>query len=134
ISLFLTQLIGRHHVIFSYNEKSHYLIKDLRQGQERVIVVDEKIPPESQSILDSWKVMTLKEETPSDVIFKKCSLHKAKSITLFHEKDRDSLYVLMKLEEYIKSKPKSWSLNKVLVHIEDARYKKELKAFLEHVE
>src|SRR5699024_10740579 len=38
ISLFIAQSIGRHHVVFSYNEKSQYLIQDLCANNERVIV------------------------------------------------------------------------------------------------
>src|SRR5699024_9170060 len=47
ISLFIAQSIGRHHVVFSYNEKSQYLILDLCANNERVIVVDEKFTPET---------------------------------------------------------------------------------------
>src|SRR5699024_1653019 len=52
VSLFIAQSIGKHHIIFSYNEKSHYLIQDLCANNERVIVVDEKFTPETQSMLE----------------------------------------------------------------------------------
>src|SRR5699024_404980 len=51
IALFIAQTFGNHHIIFSYNEKSHYLIQDLRAKKERVIVVDGKFTPETQNML-----------------------------------------------------------------------------------
>src|SRR5699024_6441733 len=57
ITLFMAQTFGNHHVIFSYNEKSHLLIHDLVQQKERVIVVDEQFSPERQNMLEDMKVI-----------------------------------------------------------------------------
>src|SRR5690625_6739324 len=65
ISLFIAQTIGKHHIIFSYNEKSHYLIQDLCANNERVIVVDEKFTPEIQNMLEAMKVIVIQSDRKS---------------------------------------------------------------------
>src|SRR5699024_11270395 len=57
ISLFIAQSIGRHHVVFSYNEKSQYLIQDLCVNNERVIVVDDKLTPETHNMIKEITVI-----------------------------------------------------------------------------
>src|SRR5699024_1284049 len=56
ILLYLTQALGKHHIVFSYNEKSQALIEDLRKHRERVIVVDETFSPETQNMLEGMNV------------------------------------------------------------------------------
>ena len=134
ISLFIAQSIGKHHIIFSYNEKSHYLIQDLCANNERVIVVDEKFTPETQSMLEEMKVIVIQSSIDDEDVFRICGVKKAASISLFHEKDQESLHTLMQLERYAQQKHISFTLNKLMIHIEESRYKAELIAFLEKVE
>src|SRR5699024_1773039 len=134
ISLFLAQLIGKHHIIFSYNENSHYLIQDLRANNERVIVVDEKFSPETQNMLEDMKVIVIQATIHDEDIFRICGAKKAESISLFHEKDQESLYILMSLEEFAQKERIQLTFKKLLIHIEDSRYKSELISFLEKVE
>src|SRR5690625_2092420 len=134
ISLFIAQSIGKHHIIFSYNEKSHYLIQDLRANNERVIVVDDTFTPETQNMLEQMKVIVIQASINDEDIFQMCGAEKAESISLFHEKDQDSLYVLMNLEKYARHKNIQLTFTKLLIHIEDNRFKTELISFLEKVE
>src|SRR5699024_8749186 len=100
MSLFIAQSIGRHHVVFSYNEKSQYLIQDLCANNERVIVVDEKFTPETQNMLEEMKVIVIQASLNDENIFRISGAKKAVSISLFHENDQDSLYTLMNLEKF----------------------------------
>lgn len=134
ISLFLAQTFGNHHVIFHYNEKSHCLIQDLRNNQERVIVVDEKFSSETENMLEEMNVLIIQSDMTDENAFRASGVKKAVSVSLFHEKDKDSLYLLMKLEEYAKKQKSQLSLQKALVHIEENRYKDELISFLRNVE
>ena len=134
ISLFIAQLIGKHHIIFSYNEKSHYLIQSLCENNERVIVVDEKFTPETQNMLEEMKVIVIQSSIDDEDVFRICGAKKATSISLFHEKDQESLHTLMQLERYAQQKHISLTLKKLMIHIEESRYKTELIAFLEKVE
>src|SRR5699024_7224170 len=81
--LFISQSIGRHHVVFSYNEKSQYLIQDLCANNERVIVVDEKFTPETQNMLDEMKVIVIQASLNDENIFRISGAKKAVSISLF---------------------------------------------------
>jgi|SRR5690625_2415447 len=134
ISLFIAQSIGKHHIIFGYNSKSHYLIQDLCAHNERVIVVDDKFTPETQNMLEEMKVIVIQAPINDEDIFRVCSAKKAESISLFHENDQESLYVLMNLEKFSQNKNIKLSFVKLLIHIEDNRYKTELISFLEKVE
>src|SRR5699024_9705820 len=134
ISLFIAQSIGRHHVVFSYNEKSQYLIQDLCANNERVIVVDEKFTPETQNMLDEMKVIVIQASLNDENIFRISGAKKAVSISLFHENDQDSLYTLMNLKKISQKDNIQFTLKKLLIHIEDNRYKTELISFLEKVE
>src|SRR5699024_6927479 len=134
ISLFVAQSIGKHHIIFSYNEKSHYLIQDLCANNERVIVVDEKFTPETQNMLEEMKVIVIQASLNEENIFRICGAKKASSISFFHEKDQDSLYLLMNLEKFSQKEKIQFTFKKLLIHIEDNRYKTELISFLEKVE
>lgn len=134
ISLFIAQSIGKHHIIFSYNEKSQYLIQDLCANNERVIVVDEKFTPETQNMLEEMKVIVIQASLNDENIFRISGAKKAASITLFHEKDQDSLYTLMNLEKFSQKENIQLTFKKLLIHIEDNRYKTELISFLKKVE
>ena len=134
ISLFIAQTIGKHHIIFSYNEKSHYLIQDLCANNQRVIVVDEKFTPETQNMLEEMKVIVIQASLNDETIFRTCGAKKAASISLFHQNDQKSLNVLMRLEDFARTKKIQLSLKKLLIHIEDNRYKKELISFLDKVD
>src|SRR5699024_2050722 len=63
-----------------------------------------------------------------------CGVKKAKSISLFHPGDRESLFVLMNLEKYARQKKLTLNMDKVIIELEDNRYKMELLSFLEKVE
>jgi len=134
ISLFIAQTIGKHHIIFSYNEKSHYLIQDLCANNERVIVVDEKFTPEIQNMLEAMKVIVIQSPINDENIFRVCGAKKAQSISLFHPKDQDSLYILMNLEKFSRNKKIKLTFKRLIIHIEDNHYKIELLSFLEKVE
>lgn len=134
ISLFIAQTIGKHHIIFSYNEKSHYLIQDLCANNERVIVVDKKFTPETQNMLEEMKVIVIQSPINDEDIFRVCGAKKAQSISLFHPKDQESLYTLMNLEKFSRYKKVQLRFNRLIIHIEDNHYKVELLSFLEKVE
>src|SRR5699024_3352607 len=121
-------------IIFGYNEKSHYLIQDLCANNQRVIVVDEKFNPETQNMLEEMKVIVIQASSDDETVFRQCGAKKAASISLFHQHDQESLNVLMRLEKFARARDIQFSFNKVLIHIEDNRYKTELKSFLEKVE
>src|SRR5699024_5784533 len=104
IFLFIAQTVGKHHIIFSYNEKSHYLIQDLCANNERVIVVDEKFTPETQNMLEDMKVIVIQAPINDENIFQMCGAKKAESISLFHPEDQESLYTLMNLEQFSRNK------------------------------
>src|SRR5699024_4263357 len=125
ISLFIAQIIGKHHIVFSYNEKSHYLIQDLCANKERVIVVDEKFTSETQNMLEEMKVIVIQSSIDDEDVFRICGAKKAASISLFHNKDQESLHTLMQLERHAKQKQFSLTLKKLLIHIEESRYKTE---------
>lgn len=133
IALFMAQTVGKHHIIFSYNEKSRYLIEDLRRKGERVIVVDEMFSTDTENMLNTMDVITIQAQTHDETIFKETGARKAKSISLFHEKDQDSLYVLMNLEKYARREKVKLALDKLIIHLEDNRYQTELMDFLENV-
>src|SRR5699024_5969233 len=67
-------------------------------------------------------------------VFRISGAKKAVSISLFHENDQDSLYTLMNLEKFSQKENIQYTFKKLLIHIEDNRYKKELISFLEKVE
>lgn len=134
ISLFLAQSIGKHHIIFGYNKKSHYLIQDLCKEKERVIVIDEKFTPETHNMLEGMKVIVIQAPTTDEDIFQVCGARRAESISLFHERDQDSLYILMNLERFSRNKNIQLQLKKIIIHIEDERYKRDLSSFLKKVE
>jgi len=134
IFLFIAQTVGKHHIIFSYNEKSHYLIQDLCANNERVIVVDEKFTPETQNMLEDMKVIVIQAPINDENIFQMCGAKKAESISLFHPEDQESLYTLMNLEQFSRNKNIQLDFKKLIIHIEDDHYKGELISFLEKVE
>lgn len=134
ISLFFAQTIGKHHIVFSYNEKSHHFIQDLRDHGERVIVVDEKLSAETENMLNAMDVIVIQAPINDANIFHVTGAKRAKSISLFHEKDQDSLYVLMSLEKYVRAKQLSLNVKKLIIHLEDNRYQAELMSFLQNVE
>lgn len=134
ISLFTAQVMGNHHIIFSYNEKSHDLIQNLCANRESVIVVDEKITPKTQNMLEDMKVIVIQAPIRDETIFQVTGVKKAASISLFHPSDQDSLTVLMNLEKFAREKNIQLSFKKLLIHIDDNRYKAELNSFLEKVE
>ncbi|HLR54366.1 MAG TPA: hypothetical protein VK078_06515 [Pseudogracilibacillus sp.] len=134
ILLYLTQALGKHHIVFSYNEKSQALIEDLRKHRERVIVVDETFSPETQNMLEGMNVSVVQATINEKDLFHVCAAKKAASISLFHEKDQDSLYVLMKIEEFARKEKAPLALKKLLIHMEENHYKKELTSFLNEVE
>ncbi|HLQ74307.1 MAG TPA: NAD-binding protein [Bacillota bacterium] len=134
ISLFIAQTFGKHHIVFSYNEKSRLLIRDLVKQKERVIVVDEKFSPETENMLEQMKVTVIHASMKDDNIFQVTGVKRAKSVSLFHNDDQDSLYVLMHLDQYIRQQKYAVSLNKVIVQIENERYQSELESFLKKVE
>src|SRR5699024_9988285 len=49
-------------------------------------------------------------------------------------KDQESLYILMNLEKFAQKERIQLTFKKLLIHIEDSRYKSELISFLEKVE
>src|SRR5699024_8207497 len=67
-------------------------------------------------------------------IFRISGAKKAVSISLFHENDQDSLYTLMNLEKFSQKENIQFTFKKLLIHIEDNRYKTELISFLEKVD
>src|SRR5699024_4023970 len=134
ISLFLAQSIGKHHIIFGYNEKSHMLIQDLSAHKERVIIVDEKFTPDTQNMLEKMKVIVIQAPMNDDNIFRTIGVKKAASISLFHEKDQQSLYVLMNLEKFSQREKTKLRFKKLLIHIEDNRYRRELLSFLRKID
>src|SRR5699024_12215424 len=66
--------------------------------------------------------------------FTKSVIHKAKAVVLFHEKDSDSLYTLMELENYAQKDPTRFQLKKLIIHLENVRYRNELTTFIEDME
>src|SRR5699024_774401 len=134
ILLYLTQAFGKHHIVFSYNEKSQALIEDLRKNRERVIVVDETFLLETQNMLEDMNVSVVQATINEKDLFHVCAAKKAASISLLHEKDQDSLYVLMKIEEFARKEKAPLALKKLLIHMEENHYKKELTSFLNEVE
>src|SRR5699024_11324435 len=52
----------------------------------------------------------------------------------FNENDQDSLYTLMNLKKFSQKENIQFTFKKLLIHIEDNRYKTELISFLEKVE
>lgn len=134
ILLFFAQFIGGHHVVFSFNEKSRELICDLRENHARVIVVDNAFSDELRDELLAMKVIIVQATTMDHTLFRKCGVRKAKSISLFHLKDRESLRVLMRLETYAQASRMSFRTKKVLIHVEASRFKYELQSFLKGVE
>src|SRR5699024_359439 len=133
-SLFIAQSLGRHDVVFGYNEKSQYLIQDLCANNERDIVVDENFRPETHNMLEAMKVIVIQASLNDENIFRISGAKKAVSISLFHENDQDSLYTLMNLEKFSQKENIQFTFKKLLIHIEDNRYKTELISFLEKVE
>lgn len=133
ILLFFIQLTGKHHVIFGYNEKSHHLIQNLRLNKERVIVVDERFSSETENQLEAMKVLMIQTSLNEENVFRLCSANKAKSISIFFPEDQANLYILLKLEQFFQHQKVQHTLKKILIHIEDARYKVELRSFLETV-
>lgn len=133
IELFLVQLFGGHHIIFSYNEKSHFLIQDLRKNGERVIVVDEKFSSDTQNMLEQMKIIVIQAPIDDESIFHLCAAKKAKSISLFHTNDCDSLSLLMNAQRFSQSEKIQFSVHRLLIHIENDRFKLALKTFLEKV-
>src|SRR5699024_2487183 len=59
---------------------------------------------------------------------------RAKSVSLFHDNDQESLYVLMHLDKYIREKDIQSTVEKVIVQVENERYQSELISFLKKVE
>ena len=134
ILLFLAQSIGKHHIIFGFNEKSYMLIQDLSAHKKRVIVVDEKFTPDTQNMLEKMKVIVIQAPMDNRDIFKTIGVKKAESMSLFHERDQQSLDVLMNLEKFSQIEKVHLRLTKLLIHIEDYRYRRELLSFLEKID
>lgn len=132
ILLLRAQVFGNHYIIFGLNEKSFLLVEDLRANKETVIVIDEMMKPEEKQRLEEMKVLVLLAPVHEGNIFSKVAAQKAQSILLFHEKDRDSLYVLMELEEF--TRRVTSKIKKVLIHLENYRYRRELTAFVKNME
>ena len=134
IALFIAQTFGKHHIVFSYNEKSLLLIRDLIRRKERVIVVDEEFSPETENMLEQMKVTVIHASIKDENVFQISGIKRAKSVSLFHDNDQESLYVLMHLDEYIRKKNFQSTVKKVIVQIENERYQSELVSFLNKVE
>lgn len=132
VLLLQAQVFGNHYIIFGLNEKSFSLIEDLRANKARVVVIDEMMTPEEKQRLEEMKVVVMLAPIHDVQIFSKVSAKKAKSILLFHEKDRDSLYVLMELEQF--TKQVTSEIEKVVIHLENYRYRRELAAFVKNIE
>jgi len=134
IALFIAQTFGKHHIVFSYNEKNLLLIRDLIRRKERVIVVDEEFSPETENMLEQMKVTVIHASIKDENVFQISGIKRAKSVSLFHDNDQESLYVLMHLDEYIRKKNFQSTVKKVIVQIENERYQSELVSFLNKVE
>jgi len=134
IELFFAQIFGGHHLVFGYNERSHFLIEDLRKNGERVIVVDEKFSPDTQNMLEQMKIIVIQAPIDDERVFHLCAAKKASSITLFHKEDQDSLSLLMNLQKFSQTENIELRFSRLLIHIEDNRFKLALKTFLEEVE
>lgn len=132
ILLLQAQVFGKHYIIFGLNEKSFSLVEDLRAKKERVVVIDEMMTPEEKQRLEEMKVVVMLAPIHEGNIFSKVAAKKATSILLFHEKDRDSLYVLMELEQYTRRVTNN--IKKVVIHLENYRYRRELTAFIKNIE
>src|SRR5699024_5949265 len=134
IALFLAQTFGNHHIIFSYNEKSRLLIHDLIKRKERVIVVDEEFSPETENMLEKMKVTVIHASIKDENVFQMSGVKRAKSVSLFHDNDQESLYILMHLDEYIRKKDIQSTVEKFIVQVENERYQSELVSFFKKVE
>ena len=134
ILLFRVQRLGKHHIIFGYHEKSHLLIEDLRNHRETVVVIDESFSTDAIQRLEEMGVIVLQTAIHDQTIFSKSAIHKAKSVILFEEKDEDSLYTLMELENVVERQQKPMRLQKLIIHLENVRYQKELTSFIENME
>src|SRR5699024_176227 len=134
IALFIAQTFGKHHIVFSYNEKNLLLIRDLIRRKERVIVVDEEFSPETENMLEQMKVTVIHASIKDENVFQISGIKRAKSVSRFHDNDQESLYVLMHLDEYIRKKNFQSTVKKVIVQIENERYQSELVSFLNKVE
>ncbi|MEJ8777955.1 NAD-binding protein [Pseudogracilibacillus sp. ICA-222130] len=132
--LFRVQRFGKHYVIFGYHEKSHLLIEDLRHHRETVVVIDEDFSIDAIQRLEEMGVIVLPTAIHDQTIFSKSAVHKAKSVLLFEEKDQDSLYTLMELENFVERHKKPMPLQKLIIHLENVRYQKELTSFIENME
>src|SRR5699024_12484598 len=110
------------------------ILSKICANNERVIVVDEKFTPETQNMLDEMKVIVIQASLNDENIFRISGAKKAVSISLSHENDQDSLYTLMNLEKFSQQENIQFTFKKLLIHIEDNRYKTDLISFLEKVE
>lgn len=132
ILLLTAQVFGSHYIIFGLNEKSFLLVEDLRANKQRVLVIDERMTPEEKQRLEDMKVFVMLAPIHDEHIFSKVAAKKATSILLFHEKDRDSLYVLMELEKFTRGMTSE--IEKVVIHLENYRYRRELASFVNNIE
>src|SRR5699024_12576620 len=98
------------------------------------LFVDENFKQEIINMSVEIKVINIQDSLYDENIFRISRANKAVSISLFHEINQDSLYTLMYLEKFSQKENIQFTFNKLLIHIEDNRYKTELISFLEKVE
>src|SRR5699024_9556077 len=89
---------------------------------------------DTQNMLEKMKVIVIQAPMNDDNIFRTIGVKKAASISLFHEKDQQSLYVLMNLEKFSQREKTKLRFKKLLIHIEDNRYRRELLSFLRKID
>src|SRR5699024_3506234 len=89
IALFIAQTFGKHHIVFSYNEKSLLLIRDLIRRKERVIVVDEEFSPETANMLEQMKVTVIHASIKDENVFQISGIKRADRKSVVKGKSED---------------------------------------------
>src|SRR5699024_11372454 len=98
------------------------------------IIIYKTYSTEATQRLEELRVISLQTAIHDQTLFSKSAIHKAKSVILFEEKDEDSLYTLMELENVVERQQKPMRLQKLIIHLENVRYQKELTSFIENME
>jgi len=124
ILLFFAQTFGKHYIIFGWNDNSRLLVEDLRKHKKRVIVLDDNLTTDDIDELESMKVVAINDTQDKDT-FTKCSLKKAHSIILLHNRDIDNVFRYIDIQQYFE-KSNTRPINDLIIQIEHERYKEQI--------
>lgn len=124
ILLVYYQIVGKHYVVFGYNENSAAFIEDLRRKKKRVILVANQMSNEAIDYLEELKVVVLNPGETGENIYTKCRVARAKTVVLLHEEDVDNLNEFMEFQSYFKKRGKKNLGLTVYIHLQDITSKK----------